>query len=498
MKPLVFLVMFIVFSSAVFAGIPGFLQRHELDPAAASQELPPKGGARYQSLFSPDEIRAKDYVIAKDDFRRSVLCTESRSGELCLDRGRVSLLEQFDEEWLLKGFIGGNYEVNLFKLAVLDQGTVAVVPWSGHYWPIYQGGIGARYGDPKFPNSESFKVNFKYFNKEYLHSPSGDREELGKLSPAEKYDYLLGDKEWNLTRAVWSEGKAFLDSTGKVETWMGICHGWAPASFMVPEPKKAFDLKLGSRQGTIRLYPHDLKALISQLWAQSDFGYDYLGGRCNDKNPKKDSHGRIISTECFDINPSSWHIALTHWVGRMHQSFVLDATYDYEVWNQPISGYKLSYFNPSTREQADLKNSIVSYDSVKKDPYKKYRSPKTSFLVGVVSEIQYVVEELPTQYDSPNDPFARIVTVSYYYDLELDQDYNIVGGEWYQQAHPDMLWKPQPGVYASVRGEENLPDWEGNLPLPQDFFKLGVYGSAQKMPLNKILHKLVEWSLGAR
>jgi hypothetical protein len=485
----------LMLKNSASAEVPAFLRHFEADPASASRLIPEKLGARRPIKFSVEDIDHRNFVIAKDNFRRHKLCTGSQAGEACYERGTFIPLEQYNDDWQLRAFLGGTYDNNLLRLASYNSGSVPVVPWAGHYWPIYQGGIGARYGDPKFPRSESFKVNYKYFNKNYLQTPGAGRDELAMLSPAEKYDYMIGDNQWSLTRSVWTEGKAFLDSTGKVETWMGICHGWAPAAFVVQEPQKAYDVDLQNGKGVMRLYPHDLKGLVSQLWAQANFNYNFLGGRCNSKNPSADSNGRITSSECFDINPSTWHLALTHWVGRDRQSFVLDATYDYEVWNQPISSYELRYFNPVTHQQSSMETSIVPYSEVQKDPYKKYRSPNVRYLVGVISDIKYVVEEEPHQYDSVSDPLSRLVTVTYYYDLELDQEYNIIGGEWYQQAHPDMLWKPAPGAVPAATGEDQLPEWNGEMPVPNDFFKVGVYASAQKIPLSKIINKLVEWSL---
>ena len=37
-----------------------------------------------------------------------------------------------------------------------------------------------------------------------------------------------------------------------------------------------------------------------------------------------------------------------------------------------------------------------------------------------------------------------MTTVQYYYDLELDEAGEIVGGEWYNNRHPDFLWTPTP------------------------------------------------------
>lgn len=498
MKSLYFLFTLLLINNSAKAEIPGFLQHHAKDPATASKEVPLKTGVRGRKLFSSEAIKNRSFIAAKDSLRRRVLCPGALPGQVCTDNTSFLPSEAFNEDLFLRRFLGGNFESNLLKLSDWDQGSVATVPWSGDYWPMYRGGLGARYGDPKFPQSESFKVNYAYYQKNYLKPPQNDADSLARLSPSEKYDYLLGDNDWSLTRAVWSEGKMYLDMNGKVETWFGICHGWAPAAFSIPEPIRAFEVDLKDGKGTMRVYPHDLKGMISQLWAQAHFNYNSLGGRCNDKNPKTDANGRIISSDCFDINPSSWHLALVHWVGQARQSFVLDATYDYEVWNQPISSYRLKYFNPQTQKKGGLRESIVPYAEVKKDPYKKYRSRSTEYLVGVISEVQYVVEEDANHLDSIGNPMDRLVEVTYYYDLELDKDLNIIGGEWYQLGHPDLLWKPERGAVAEVIGEDKFQPWDGLLPVPKDLFELGLRGSVQKSPLSKILDKLVEWSRASR
>src|SRR3954451_13614937 len=96
---------------------------------------------------------------------------------------------------------------------------------------MYTAGMAQRYGDPGFPSSKDWRLNIEYIQR---NSTSVDR-----LSPAEKYDLLVGDRNKTLTRFMISEGLPYYQRTGKVETWMGYCHGWAPASFMMPRPGRA-------------------------------------------------------------------------------------------------------------------------------------------------------------------------------------------------------------------------------------------------------------------
>ena len=61
---------------------------------------------------------------------------------------------------------------------------------------------------------------------------------VGLLSPSEKYDLLVGDKNFTLTKAMWNEGLGYYNRNGSVERWMGICHGWAIAAYMYPRQQR--------------------------------------------------------------------------------------------------------------------------------------------------------------------------------------------------------------------------------------------------------------------
>jgi hypothetical protein len=289
-------------------------------------------------------------------------------------------------------------------------------------------------------------------------------------------------------------GKQYYDATKEVETWMGICHGWAPAAFVVPEPKKSFDVDLPGLNKKLKFYPDDVKALVSQLWAETQVPVSFVGGRCNDKKPKIDESGRITSRDCFDTNPASWHLVLLNLMGKSKKSFVFDATYDYEVWNQPISSYELKYFNPNTKvESRDLNAAMIEYSDFKNDPYKKYRSSKTKLIVGIQLDLKYVVESMPYQFEGVNSNLPNVVEVTYFYDLEIDKNYNIIGGEWYQAAHPDMLWKPNINRPVA-RYEPNNSYWNGSFPVPSDILLMSKKNSKFGEPISAIIDQLVSWS----
>src|SRR5262249_50319012 len=157
----------------------------------------------------------------------------------------------------------------------------------------------------------------------------------------------------------------YQDSSGNVETWMGICHGWSPAAFMIARPTNAITVVAADGKTPITFYPSDIKALSSQLWANNPADSRFIGGRCNVKKPKVDSVGRIIDQDCFDTNPGTWHLAVVNQIGIGKRSFVLDVTYDYEVWNQPARKYSYVYFNPQTlKPVGKLQDAIVAIDDM--------------------------------------------------------------------------------------------------------------------------------------
>ena len=365
-------------------------------------------------------------------------------------------------------------------------------PWSGDYWPIYAGAIARRYADPKFPDSENWKVNFDYLLGS-LHSTS-----LDTMSPAEKYDVLVGDSAMTLTRTMIEEGRPYFESTGSVEAWMGLCHGWAVASYREMRPSHSVDVIAADGHTRLRFYPSDLKGLATALWANGNFEQRFIGGRCNDKNPPLDENGRIISPVCFDENPGTWHLAIAHLLGLRQESFVMDATFDFQVWNQPVLTYRYSYFNPQTRKAVpDIGAARVARATYTDDKFKKYRSDQAASFVGVAMEVGYISETgaLTATEDAPEND--AIVYVRYLYDLELDSGGRVIGGEWYKNTHPDFLWRPAPGSKVRSYGDlwldrlDPASQWDGKSEIPAAWKRVIPSNSSRGTPLGRVVEALL-------
>src|SRR5690606_33197624 len=131
---------------------------------------------------------------------------------------------------------------------------------------------------------------------------SMSQRDLDKLSPSEKYDLLLGDFNFGLTKQEKAEVKqAMRNDDGEIPYWFGLCHGWAAASYMESEPgEKAAVL---SPDGLLlNFYSADLKALFSRHYSDAKVRTNFIGGRCNEQKVKRDAQGRVLQPECRDVN----------------------------------------------------------------------------------------------------------------------------------------------------------------------------------------------------
>jgi hypothetical protein len=390
----------------------------------------------------------------------------------------------------------------------LRAATLPTHPWSDDYWAIYKGVLGARYADGSFPNSSDWSVNASYVKADATSfqalTQTGRTTELDRLSPAEKYDLLVGDKNLTLTKAMWAEGESYFNSSGKVETWMGICHGWAAASYMLPRPAKVVTVVASDGKTRVNFYPSDIKALSSLLWAKYSYGSRFISSRCNKKDPSRatpvgNTVGRVDDNVCFDTNPGTWHMTVVNRIGIEKKSFVMDATFDYEVWNQPVKGYSINYFNPKTgKSTSTLQSAVIPYSEYKNDPYAGFRKTNSNLkkIVGVEMRVEYVVETSPNQSTYNSSQFDLDREVTYRYDLELDADGKILGGEWHTKEHPDFLWTPSQDERAVSVGDYAIANakWDTSKAVPAIYKVAASRASAHGQPLAAVVEGLLSLS----
>ncbi|MEK7356632.1 MAG: hypothetical protein AAB250_09295 [Bdellovibrionota bacterium] len=482
------------------------------DPKAAMSQVPTKydgEGKRlpryFDSLFNRRQVSNKEYVTAKARIRKKHLPTRKPMPFFSGSKKRVDELLDSNE------FVAKR-KTSVLSLAEMEsralmEASLAETPWSGSYWPIYQGGLGARYGSVSFLRSgDRWRSYYDFVAK---IDPLGeifasrDPDLLSDLSPAEKYDLLIAPPPprgelAGVTSAVWNEGKSYENSNGNVERWMGICHGWAPASFSVSRPSRTLLAKAHDGSTALKFYPSDLKGLQSLTWAQQQVPSSFVGSRCQSKNPKKDpATDRILDEPCFDTNPAVWHVSIVNQIGIAKRSFVMDATYDYEVWNQPVYSYSYEYFNPQTGKSVrSWKDAVAKREDFDNDKFRKFRSPNAAKYVGISMTVTYVVESAANHLETDSPDFDQKRTVTYMYDLELDGRDRLIGGEWYNSHHPDFLWLPLYEEKPSLEEDDTVSThggWTPDQPLPEFWKRIArVRAESTGEPLPAIVDRLTE------
>ncbi|MCI5126561.1 MAG: hypothetical protein D3925_19310, partial [Candidatus Electrothrix sp. AR5] len=169
----------------------GVQEFHE-NPVEFMNRIPPKYNGEAldssgASMFDQAGIEQNTHVDARDRLRRQV----TERDEIAVGRAAFADNDEADgfvDELRFSGL--QSMEENGLMQAALEES-----PWSDDYWALYLGSLGHRYADPHFPGSADWKKNYDYI-KQYPAAEivaQGNAEAINRLSPAEKYDILVGD-----------------------------------------------------------------------------------------------------------------------------------------------------------------------------------------------------------------------------------------------------------------------------------------------------------------
>lgn len=240
--------------------------------------------------------------------------------------------------------------------------------------------------------------------------------------------------------------------------WEGICNGWSTAAGLVPRPRKSIYIKLPSGK-KLKFYPSDIRGLVSLYYVNSliqdsafigDEGLPLTQGtvsagmRCNLQSPRLDKWGRPFDSaddpfnersgeqrdsRCAGVHPATWHMGLVNLIGVQGRSFVVERKVGAPVDNHPMYKYKMELFNPNTgKAEKGLEKNVERVDQ--SDQFFKYRHPSARYIVGVETVMSYMNYIKPRRKDTTSEEDDSVVDKKMYYDLELDENYNIVGGQW--------------------------------------------------------------------
>lgn len=365
----------------------------------------------------------------------------------------------------------------------LNAGSTGIDLWSGHYWPHFQGSVAVRYRDPRFialmEKNEQWEKFKELAEKLPLYTYTGKEEQL---SPAEKYDLLVGDSTMALTKYAWQVGEK-AQKLGRVPTWRGVCDGWSSAAQKMPRPTKTVILKSPSGL-TLTFYPEDIKALGSLLYARAQENVIFLGKRCYS------AVLGVFNGSCDGTNPAAYHKALANRVGAMKKTFIADVSTSAEVWNYPVKSYKFTYYNVFNEdESSDFREVMELF--IKKNRFARAskRHDNTYAIVGVKAEVIYADMRDAHRLETDGLEQDKDLIKTYYYDLELDRNFIILGGEWIGSAMPDFIWAPDDRIYP-------LSDAEvaGRILSSRELPEASRRAAKVGQPLSMIVEKLFELS----
>lgn len=282
-------------------------------------------------------------------------------------------------------------------------------PWSDSYWPSRRAGIASRWMNPVGTE------DFKYTPPTEEDVKKMDRKALMALSPAEKYDIFMGRFDYP---TVNEERKR---THPDAEPWEGLCHGWAAAAILYPEPTQV-DV-VGANGIKVPFGSADVKALLTyyQGYIKTNKGKRQLGARCNANLSEYPEEGTLA--ECKDTNAGAFHIVLANELGLYGKSFIMDVSRDFEVWNQPL----ISYESELVAEQGPSPGAAEG----------------TVQEVVLKTKVRWAVENISRWEPVIGASFQSEEVREYNYRLELDNNGRILGGEWLQDDRPDFLWLPK-------------------------------------------------------
>lgn len=230
---------------------------------------------------------------------------------------------------------GATLEYKLDALPLTGEATN--IPWASSYWPTAEDSINHRW---EGVNTDSPAKKF-----EKAFGLTGVEDAISASHGVDKYKSRKECAQSSECNDKIGEtcAKRYGQEKGRcIPSWWGICHAWAPAAIMVPEPK------FPVTHNGVTLKVNDIKALATLV--HEGLRTRFVSLRCDKDNHDSvrgieyDGYGRPSSrdAECRDTNPGTWHLLTTNYLGVQKASFVYDRTFDDEVWNQPLRGYRIN------------------------------------------------------------------------------------------------------------------------------------------------------------
>ncbi|POM80926.1 Glycoprotein elicitor-like protein [Phytophthora palmivora] len=291
----------------------------------------------------------------------------------------------------LEMFFGSKMEVNFQTLKEeFASGQAPTTPWASSYWPTYQDSINHVWkngeASPSEKYAKAYGLNVADFQNKISARSGVDSRKTSTACT------VNSDCKGREDGSICAKREGF--TTGYcIPGWFGICHAWAPAAILEPEPQCDV-IKNG-----VTFHVMDIKGLITSMYDGASIKTVFTGARFYgpDSPTNKDQYGRFTDAARRDLGAGYFHIAITNIMAKQNRSFVVDVTAGAEVWNQPVRSFKVK-----NMDLVNTRTASMMYFGVPAYPF----NDKTVHLAQIDSYTQ---------------------SKDYEYLLELDGDYNIIG-----------------------------------------------------------------------
>ncbi|HEY5928113.1 MAG TPA: pre-peptidase C-terminal domain-containing protein [Kofleriaceae bacterium] len=241
-----------------------------------------------------------------------------------------------------------------YRVAELPRnGQATNIPWAGNYWPVYQDSI-----NYKWAGATSKSPSQKYAQAFNVTGVEDGVSRYHGIDAHSSRTACTADSNCNSAMGESCSKREGQTSGRCIPTWWGICHAWAPVAILLPEPKKAVT------HNGVEFKVQDIKALLTLAFDRTETKFVSL--RCDGVDSQNeisfDKYGRPTgaSASCKDTNPGTFHVLMTNYLGKQGESFVYDRTWDGEVWNQPLRGYRITAMDEVTALEANKLVGVVA------------------------------------------------------------------------------------------------------------------------------------------
>jgi hypothetical protein len=330
------------------------------------------------------------------------------------------------------------------------SGQTEIRAKSNFYYAIFKKDYDRRFDGTK-NSGEVAPERVPYVGSWYPQNKGGTNVRMRGSSALEKYDSVF-NKDSTTKAADWERKNHTVGANDDSSGWAGHCNGFSAASSRHAEPSKQVI------RGDVTFYPEDIKALLAEVYMGAKF-YFLGGNRCgliNDAplTPPGSRQDPLTMGSCDDVNPGTFHVAITNWIGIQKYPLIMDMSSKEQVWNYPQWKYT---FDSRTVSRSDA-NRIITGSSADEYKYNPAAKQFRSVAMTIYHSNAFVDERLTNTISTEQRYKPKV----YYYILELNDVGDIVGGEWVsesQRDHPDFMWvalEPMGGDGTPYSANPNL------------------------------------------